>query len=154
MNFHQLINYLFFFQKSWIDLVKKYNNISYPTLIISVSVLLVLIIFKEFLENPIRKKLKIDFQIPIDLLVIIIATFVGSRLNWGEVYSVKIMGEISVGLPSPKPPRIDFLFDIIYDALAITMVIFALLISLAKLYANKFNYKISPNHELIALGKF
>lgn len=32
------------------------------------------------------------------------------------------------------------------------MVIFALLISLAKLYANKFNYKISPNHELIALG--
>lgn len=36
--------------------------------------------------------------------------------------------------------------------LAITMVIFALLISLAKLYANKFNYNISPNHELIALG--
>ena len=62
------------------------------------------------------------------------------------------MGPIPVGLPAPKIPRIDFLGEILYDALAITMVIFALLISLAKLYAKKHNYKISPNHELIALG--
>lgn len=102
---------------------------------------------------PIRRKLRIDFQIPIDLVVIIIATFIGSQLNWGDAYDVKIMGEILVGLPAPKLPRTDFLFEIIYDALTITMVIFALLISLAKLYANKFNYKISPNQELIALGR-
>lgn len=122
-------------------------------MLISVSVLLTLIIFKEFLEMPIRRKLRIDFQIPIDLVVIIIATFIGSQLNWGDAYDVKIMGEILVGLPAPKLPRTDFLFEIIYDALTITMVIFALLISLAKLYANKFNYKISPNQELIALGR-
>lgn len=79
--------------------------------------LFVLIIFKEFLEAPVRRKLRINFQLPIDLLVIIIATFIGSQLTWDEAYSVKIMGTIPVGLPAPKLPRTDILFDLIYDAL-------------------------------------
>ena len=61
--------------------------------------------------------LRINFQIPIDLLVIIIATFIGYELNWGDVYEVKIMKDIPTGLPAPKLPRTDFLFDILYDAL-------------------------------------
>ena len=64
---------------TWIDLVKQYKTINYPTLVVSLSVLFVLIIFKECLEQPIRSRLKIAFQLPIDLLVIIIATFIGNQ---------------------------------------------------------------------------
>lgn len=84
---------------------------------VSVAVLFVLICFKEFLDGPIRRKLRLHFQLPIDLVVIIIATFIGSRLSWDEKYDIRIMGPIPVGLPAPKIPRTDFLFEIIYDAL-------------------------------------
>lgn len=96
-NFLNIFKSLFF--QSWIDLAKQYDRINYPTLIISVSVFFVLIVFKEFLEHPIRRKLKIDFQIPIDLLVIIVSTAIGSQLKWEETYKVRIMNSIPVGLP-------------------------------------------------------
>lgn len=83
-----------------------------------------MIIFKEFLELPIRKKFKIDFQIPIDLLVITIVTAIGYQLKWDTKFKVQIMGDIPTGIPSPQIPRTDFMFEIIYDALAITMVCF------------------------------
>ena len=55
-------------------------------------------------------------------------------------------------LPEPRVPRLDLFSSLIVDALVIAIVIFAVSLSLAKIYAKKHKYKIDANQELIALG--
>ena len=55
-------------------------------------------------------------------------------------------------LPVPEIPRLDLMKSLIVDSLIIGIVSFAVLLSLAKIYAKKNKYKINPNQELIAIG--
>lgn len=105
--------------------------------------------------------------IPIDLIVIIAATAISYACGFSKRYKVDIMGYIPTGLPRPKvisaviaamnatnainasaatqTPRVDFLADILPDCVAIAIVSFAICLSLAKIYAKRHRYKVSPN---------
>jgi hypothetical protein len=55
-------------------------------------------------------------------------------------------------LPAPELPPFHIVSKLFGDAISIAIVTFALNISMAKFFAKKYKYEISPNQELFAYG--
>lgn len=136
--------------KTYIDIFKnlKYTNLA--TLSVSAVCLFTLAVVKDHINDRFRNKL--IMPIPIDFVVIIIGTAVSYYGNFSSNYGVEVMNKIPTGLPTPQIPRTDLFTDLITDSFSVAIVVFAITLSMAKLFAKKHNYEINPNQELIALG--
>ncbi len=126
-------------------LLQAYNqlgNIHIPTLIIgaaSIGILLTL------------KRVKPTFPAALSVVVL------GSLSVWAldlHAAGMAIVGDVPAGLPPFSVPTfsIDTLERLAPTALAISLVGFMESISVAKAFASKNRYEVSPNQELIALG--
>ncbi|XP_067131166.1 prestin-like isoform X2 [Centruroides vittatus] len=136
--------------KTLINIIKnlKYTNLT--TLLISAISLFSLAVVKDHVNDRFRSKL--IMPIPIDLVVIIVATVASYYGNFNNNYNVEVMNKIPTGLPAPEIPRVDLFPNLIADSFSIAIVVFAITLSMAKLFAKKHHYEINPNQELIALG--
>ena len=67
---------------------------------------------------------------------------------------VAIVGEVPAGLPTPTMPSVDVdtLLQLAPTAVIISLVGFMESVSVAKAFASKNRYEISPNQELVGLG--
>lgn len=54
-------------------------------------------------------------------------------------------------LPEPEVPSLELLPLVAIDSIAITMVSYTITISMALIFAQKLNYKIDSNQELLAM---
>lgn len=61
-----------------------------------------------------------------------------------------ILSFVAIRLPNPIVPPIAVVPDLIVDGLLIATVAYAISISMAKIFANKHQYEVRPNQELIA----
>lgn len=132
------------------DVFQNIMLINVATLIVSSIAIFILAVFKEQIDVRLRNKLKMP--IPIDLIVVVLATTVSYLANLHSSYNVSIMKDIPTGLPEPTPPRMDLIPLVAGDSFAIAVVAFAISLSMAKLFAKKHKYVIRPNQELFALG--
>jgi MFS superfamily sulfate permease-like transporter len=48
-------------------------------------------------------------------------------------------------MPFPKPPNFSMIPDVIADAFAISIVVFAISVSMGKILAKKYDYEINSN---------
>ena len=74
----------------------------------------------------------------------------GAKLK--QNYHIIIVESVPVGLPPLSVPRSDLIPEIIVDSFVISVVAFAVNISLAKLFSQKHGYPIDANQELLAYG--
>ncbi|XP_059499329.1 solute carrier family 26 member 10 isoform X2 [Stegostoma tigrinum] len=118
-------------------------------LIISLICLSVLILTKE-LSSRFREKFRTP--IPIEVVMIIVATTITFATSLDECCNVQVVGHIPAGFPIPQLPALESIPSIIGDTIAITFVGYAVSVSLATIYADKHKYKIDPNQELLAHG--
>ncbi|GCB81617.1 hypothetical protein scyTo_0021430, partial [Scyliorhinus torazame] len=118
-------------------------------LIISLTCLSVLIPTKE-ISSRFREKLRTP--IPIEMIMIIVATAITFMASLDECYNVQVVGNIPTGFPKLQLPALWSIPSIIGDTIAITFVGYAVSVSLAMIYADKHRYKIDPNQELLAHG--
>ncbi|XP_038642623.1 solute carrier family 26 member 10 isoform X2 [Scyliorhinus canicula] len=118
-------------------------------LIISLVCLSVLIPMKE-ISSRFRQKLRTP--IPIEMIMIIVATAITFMTSLDECYNVQVVGNIPTGFPKLQLPALWSIPSIIGDTIAITFVGYAVSVSLAMIYADKHRYKIDPNQELLAHG--
>ncbi|KAK6466929.1 solute carrier family 26 member 10 [Huso huso] len=118
-------------------------------LVISMACLSVLIPVKE-INTRFRHKLRTP--IPVEILMVIIATGITYACSLDSVYEIQIVGHIPAGFPSPRLPALETLPSVAGDTLAITFVGYAVSVSLAMIYADKHGYTIHPNQELLAHG--
>ncbi|GFR16150.1 sulfate transporter [Trichonephila clavata] len=132
------------------DVFQNLVNTNTATVIVSAIALFVLAVFKEQIDGRLKGRLKMP--IPIDLIVVVIATTVSYFANFHSLYKISVIENIPTGLPSPVPPRLDILPSLIGDSFAIAIVAFAISLSMAKLLSKKHKYSIRPNQELLALG--
>ena len=105
---------------------------------------------KHFINEKYRKKL--PAPIPIELFVVVLATLFSYLLDFNKRWKISIVGKIPLGMPAPRLPAFSVARILLSDAFNIAIVSFALNISMAKLFAKKYNYSISPNQELFAYG--
>uniref|UniRef100_A0A8C1BQR2 Solute carrier family 26 member 6 n=1 Tax=Cyprinus carpio carpio TaxID=630221 RepID=A0A8C1BQR2_CYPCA len=67
-------------------------------------------------------------------------------------YGVEVVGQIPSGLQAPVAPAVSLLGSMVGDAFALAVVGYGIAISLGRIFALKYAYKVDSNQELIALG--
>ncbi|XP_070695721.1 solute carrier family 26 member 6 isoform X1 [Pempheris klunzingeri] len=119
------------------------------TLVVSIVTIISLILAKE-LNTYLSKKLPVP--IPVELLGVVIATVVSWQVNLKGKYGVDVVGLIPSGLQPPVLPTASLFGQVIGDAFALSVVGYGIAISMGRIFALKYGYKVDSNQELIALG--
>ncbi|XP_065103168.1 solute carrier family 26 member 6 isoform X1 [Paramisgurnus dabryanus] len=132
-----------------IDICSLLGETNIGTLVVSIVTIFGLIIAKELSALAARK---IPIPIPVELITIIIATVVSWQFNLNAKYKVEVVGEIPSGLQAPVPPAFNLMGSMVGDAFALAVVGYGIAISLGRIFALKYAYKVDSNQELIALG--
>uniref|UniRef100_A0A8C5CUI2 Solute carrier family 26 member 6 n=1 Tax=Gadus morhua TaxID=8049 RepID=A0A8C5CUI2_GADMO len=118
-------------------------------LVVSIVAIVGLILVKE-LNNYLGKKLPVP--IPVELIAIVVATLISWQVNLEDKYGVDVVGLIPSGLQPPVLPTASLFGQVIGDAFALSVVGYGIAISLGRIFALKYGYKVDANQELIALG--
>lgn len=118
-------------------------------LVISLLCLAVLVPVKE-VNSRFRERLRTP--IPVEIITVIIATGITYAFSLDSKYDIQIVGHIPAGFPEPRLPALETVPEIAGDTVAITLVAYAVSVSLAMIYADKHGYSIDPNQELLAHG--
>uniref|UniRef100_A0A3P8QHV6 STAS domain-containing protein n=1 Tax=Astatotilapia calliptera TaxID=8154 RepID=A0A3P8QHV6_ASTCA len=119
------------------------------TLVTSVITILGLIAAKEL--NAFLGK-KIPVPIPVELIAIVIATVISWQFYLQQEYGVDVVGVIPSGLQPPVFPDTSVFGQVIGDGFALSVVGYGIAISLGRIFALKYGYKVDSNQELVALG--
>ncbi|KAG9340301.1 hypothetical protein JZ751_021748 [Albula glossodonta] len=119
------------------------------TLVVSVVTVIALIAAKE-VNSLLSRKLPVP--IPVELLAIIIATVISWQFTLDSRYGVEVVGQIPSGLQPPTLPTVSLFGQVLGDAFALSVVGYGIAISLGRIFALKYGYKVDSNQELVALG--
>lgn len=128
----------------------KAKEIHWITIGISIGCIAVLFLFSEVINPWVQKKIKCP--IPIQFILVIIATVASYYGNIAANYNVKIVGPIPSGLPKVMVPDVTILPRIVLDAFILAIVAFIMNSALVKIYALEFNYEVNFNQEFVAYG--
>uniref|UniRef100_A0A915BYJ3 STAS domain-containing protein n=1 Tax=Parascaris univalens TaxID=6257 RepID=A0A915BYJ3_PARUN len=132
------------------DLILLLPQSNYVSIGLSIFGIAFLSIGRDYV-NPWFKK-RSPVPLPLELILVIIATVFSVVMNLKTEYHVKVVDYIPQGVPMPSMPRIDLLRYMIGDCIAVGIVSYMFVISMAKLFAKKRRYKIDPGQELYAVG--
>ncbi|GMT32684.1 hypothetical protein PFISCL1PPCAC_23981, partial [Pristionchus fissidentatus] len=134
------------------EIIKRIPDVNLYACGISLFCIVFLLLGKEVISVQLKKRCNFKYTIPYELLLIIITTLCSFLFDFQDNWSIKTVGKIPTQIPIPAVPRFDIMGNLIMDALAISIVVYAVHISLAKMFAKKQSYEIDANQELIALG--
>ena len=125
-----------------LELITKLDQTHFLTLAVGLVTILGLILLKRFVP-----------RVPAPLVAVVVAIIVSSLFNFADL-GVSVVGQIPSGLPTLQIPQVglaDFR-TLLPAALALTVLIFADELLVARVFAKKNHYELDPNQELTALG--
>ncbi|XP_063301291.1 sulfate transporter-like [Pelobates fuscus] len=134
---------------TWIDIFQNLQYTNICDLITSIVAIVVIVPIKE-INDRFKNKLKVP--IPIELVVIIVATVVSYYFDFKGNYKSSICGSIPTGFKTPRAPNWSLIPSLAADAIPIAIIGFAMTISLAEIFGKKHGYSVSSNQEMIAIG--
>ncbi|XP_053481425.1 solute carrier family 26 member 6 [Ictalurus furcatus] len=132
-----------------LDVCSLLGETNIGTLVVSIVTIFGLIIAKE-VNTFLARKLPVP--IPVELIAIIFSTLLSWQFDFKTEYNVEVVGSIPSGLQAPVLPKFSIMGSIIGDAFALAVVGYGIAISLGRIFALKYGYKVDSNQELIALG--
>ncbi|KAH9504783.1 hypothetical protein Btru_061948 [Bulinus truncatus] len=138
---------------SYHDFFSHLNHPNLVTMTITIVTILFLFAIKEGIND--NKKFKEKFKgipIPGELIVLIIGTVLSKHLELHTKFNVEVIGHIPKGFPKVSLTFVKYLPDVIGESFAICFTAFATSFAIAKILADKNNYMVDPNQELIAHG--
>ncbi|CAJ0571336.1 unnamed protein product, partial [Mesorhabditis spiculigera] len=121
-------------------------------LIVSALSLAFLYIGKEYLTPFLKKRFGLKLPIPWELILMAIGSASSYLMSMSQRYGVPVVQHIPIGVPEPSLPILDLIPACLVAALPIAVVATAVHISMAKMLAKQYNYKIDDQQELYALG--
>ncbi|CAC5369650.1 unnamed protein product [Mytilus coruscus] len=127
---------------------EKVPEIHVASLLTSLLTAAILLAFKDIINVKFRHKLKTP--VPIDFIVVIIATIISNFANLSDSFGLKIVGDIPAGFPPPRMPY--FSVDLVLDSFVVAIMIFMLSVSMSRLCEAAHNYRVNDNQELVAYG--
>nr|XP_050869291.1 solute carrier family 26 member 10-like isoform X2 [Vespula vulgaris] len=135
---------------TYFDIFNNLDKVNLAALSLSAITIVILIFNNEFLK-PRFAKIS-PFPIPIEMLAVISGTLISMYMNLTEVYNIKIVGDIPVGLPEPSMPPLSLIPNVLLDSFVITLVSYTISMSMALIFAQKAGYEVDANQELVAQG--
>lgn len=134
---------------TWVHIFKNIHKTNLCDLITSLLCLLVLLPTKELNEHF---KSKLKAPIPTELIVVVAATLASHFGKLNENYNSSIAGHIPTGFMPPKAPDWKLIPNVAVDAIAISVIGFAITVSLSEMFAKKHGYTVRANQEMYAIG--
>jgi high affinity sulfate transporter 1 len=124
------------------EFIGKLQLAHYPTLILGILVLIFLFAFQRRFPN-----------LPIPLIAVLLSTVAVAIFNL-DIRGVAVVGEIPAGLPHFVIPQVSVedVTSLVASAVGIALVGYSDNVLTARAFANRNNYKIDANQELLALG--
>uniref|UniRef100_A0A336MP87 CSON003030 protein n=1 Tax=Culicoides sonorensis TaxID=179676 RepID=A0A336MP87_CULSO len=127
--------------------IATFNNVA---VIISAVSITILILNNEVLKPYLSKKTTIP--VPIELIVVIIGTTLSTFLDFKDNYQVSTIGHIPTGFPEPEVPQFSLMRELLIDGFIIAIVSYTCSVSMGLILAQKHDYEINFNQELLAMG--
>ncbi len=131
------------------EIFSKITDLNMVTTTISIITIAILVFNNAWLKPRLAKKLSIP--IPIELILVVGGTLISSYVDLNSNWSVKLLGNIPKGLPTPDIPEFSLAKSLIFESFAVAMVSFSASVSIALILAKKFQYEIDFNQELLAM---
>ena len=124
------------------EFISKLQLAHSPTLVLGILVLVFLFAFESRFPN-----------LPIPLIAVLLSTVAVAIFNL-DTRGVAVVGEIPAGLPHFLIPQVSVkdLISLVASAVGISIVGYSDNVLTARAFANRNNYKIDANQELLALG--
>jgi MFS superfamily sulfate permease-like transporter len=76
---------------------------------------------------------------------VIFGTLFSYLFQFKENWKIPTVGSVKPGIPPPELPSFSLVSEILGDSISLAIVSFAINISMAKMFAKKYKYEISPN---------
>lgn len=136
----------------WTFVMKISEDLNHHTALLTLCSILFLLLIKELIEPALRRHCKIFINLHSELILMCFLIFASWYWKFKEEFNIRVIGDFPSGLPEPKLPRLDIAPLVVYDAITVALISFALNVSLVKTFAKRFNYTTNANQELLALG--
>ncbi|GMS84861.1 hypothetical protein PENTCL1PPCAC_7036, partial [Pristionchus entomophagus] len=133
--------------KSVGDILSSLPQSNLPTIIVSSLCILFLIGSKSICSRFRLLKL-----FPNELVLMIVVTVISLLFDLKSSHNVRIIEHVETGMPLPSIPDLRLVPYVIQEAVSISIVAFAVTVSMGKLFGKKHKYSIDTNQELLALG--
>ncbi|CAH8560841.1 unnamed protein product [Heterobilharzia americana] len=141
---------VFTIPRTYYEIFRNIQYVNIPTMLLAGTCITILAVYKDWISPHVRKLSKVP--IPVDLIIVILSTIVSYYLDLNGKYNVSIVGKVSKGVEHPEVPNISIMSEYIGDSFITAVIGISVSISLARIFAARFNYTIDTNKELIALG--
>lgn len=134
---------------TWLSLLHSAGQANLCDVLTSAVCLAVLLAAKE-LSDRCRHRLKVP--LPMELLVIVVATLVSHLGQLHERFGSSVAGDIPTGFVAPRVPDLWLMQRVALDAVPLALVGSAFSVSLAEMFARSHGYSVRANQELLAVG--
>uniref|UniRef100_A0A8B9PTS2 Solute carrier family 26 member 9 n=1 Tax=Apteryx owenii TaxID=8824 RepID=A0A8B9PTS2_APTOW len=134
---------------TFIDICKGLPKTNVASLVYALVSAVLLIIVKEL---NLKYMKKIRMPIPMEIIIVIVATAISGSFNMPEKYNMPIVGKISMGFPAPTLPLVNKWKDMIGTAFSLAIVGYVINLAMGRTLAAKHGYDVDPNQEMLALG--
>ncbi|XP_070605003.1 solute carrier family 26 member 9 [Erythrolamprus reginae] len=134
---------------TFIDICKNLSKTNVASLVFALISSVLLIIVKE-LNMKYMKKIRVP--IPMEIVIVIVATAISGSFNMPEKYDMPSVGLINMGFPSATLPLVGKWKDMIGPAFSLAIVGYVINLAMGRTLGNKHGYDVDPNQEMLALG--
>ncbi|GMR38666.1 hypothetical protein PMAYCL1PPCAC_08861, partial [Pristionchus mayeri] len=132
------------------DLIDGFPNIHSPTVVISASSIVFLIVSKELIGPWLDEVF--FFPVPFELVLVIVGITATNFAELASRHSIAVVGNMPTNFPVPTAPQFELSFSLFWEALCIAIVATAIHVTVAKYVEKRYDYHIDYGQELYALG--
>ncbi|NXT01102.1 S26A9 protein, partial [Jacana jacana] len=133
---------------TFIDICKGLPQTNVASLVYALVSAVLLIIVKEL---NLKYMKKIRMPIPMEIIIVIVATAISGSFNMPEKYGMPIVGKISMGFPAPTLPLVTKWKDMVGTAFSLAIVGYVINLAMGRTLAAKHGYDVDPNQVTLGL---
>ncbi|NWX18916.1 S26A9 protein, partial [Aegotheles bennettii] len=133
---------------TFIDICKGLPKTNVASLVYALVSAVLLIIVKEL---NLKYMKKIRMPIPMEIIIVIVATAISGSFHMPEKYGMPVVGKISMGFPTPTLPLVNKWKDMIGTAFSLAIVSYVINLAMGRTLAAKHGYDVDPNQVTLGL---
>ncbi|NXP67771.1 S26A9 protein, partial [Chloropsis cyanopogon] len=127
---------------TFIDICKGLPQTNLASLAYALVSAVLLIVVKEL---NLKYMKKIRMPIPMEIIIVIVATAISGSFNMPDKYGMPIVGKISMGFPEPALPLVSKWKDMVGTAFSLAIVGYVINLAMGRTLAAKHGYDVDPN---------
>ncbi|KFP06182.1 Solute carrier family 26 member 9 [Calypte anna] len=133
---------------TFLDICKGLPKTNLASLVYALVSALLLIVVKEL---NLKYMKKIRMPIPMEILIVIVATAISGSFHMPEKYGMPVVGKISMGFPAPSLPLVTKWKEMMGTAFSLAIVGYVINLAMGRTLAAKHGYDVDPNQGPLVL---